>query len=139
MNILLDNYKGFDMFFDKDKDGLFFIHDVIGRVDGFRLSMMQEKIDSLFDSSFISTVRGYSIDGDGYLDILGFDSKGNFIVEYEGGFKSNMVSSAGDKYFLEESRSAVEKIRFAEKEILDLRGKIKDYRSQIKTISSLIK
>lgn len=138
MNILLENYKGFDIFFDNDKDGLFFIHDVIGRVDGFRLSMMQEKIDSLFDSSFIPTVRGYSIDGNRYLDILGFDSKGNFIVKYEGGFKSNMVSSAGDGYFLEESRSVVEKIKSAEKEILDLRGKIKEYRSQIKTISSLI-
>lgn len=139
MRVLLENYRGFDIFFDKEKDGLFFIHDIIGRVDGFRLNIMKEKIDSLFDSVFIPKMRGYDIDGDGYLDVLGFDSKGNFIVEYEGGFKSNMVASAGDKYFLEGSRGFIEKIRDTEKQILDLREKVKELRSVVVTIKSLIK
>lgn len=139
MNILLENYKGFDIFFDKEESNIFFIHDKIGRVDGFRTSVIKEKIDELVESTFIKKVRAYMIDGDDYIDVHGFYGKKNFIIEYKDGFKSSIVSSVADKYFLEESKNIVEKIRSAEKEILDLREKIKEYRSQIKTISSLIK
>lgn len=137
--IFIENYKGFDIFFNKESNEFQFEHEALGIIDSGNCKYLKQDIDKFSESRYINPVRAYDVrNSEGYVDIFGFDKEGNYVVKYENGHISRMVSSASDNYYLEESKGIIEEIKECNSKIDDLNNTVKDLRKRVKTISTLV-
>lgn len=139
MKIFIEECKGYEIFFNKDEERFEFKHEILGVVNCTFLKLLKEDIDKYSESKFISPVRAYDIRYEGRcVDILGFNSNGDYIVKYENNPNIvGMVSSAGKQYYLAESQEVVDEIKKCEEQIGFIKEHIEKLKSSIKTIESL--
>lgn len=139
MKIFIEEYKGYEIFFNKDEEKFEFKHDILGLVQCTFLRLLKEDIDKYSESKFISPVRACCIIYESrYIDVLGFSQNGSYIVKYKDSSNIvNMVSTAGKQYYLPESQEIVDDIKKCEEQIKYIKEHIEKLKSSIKTIESL--